>query len=70
VRSSLPVSGNVSQLPFEQGGLKPYTVYTWNLVHNNEIILTGTARTLEDGKLKTFAHTIISIAILILYCNI
>ncbi|GFG28415.1 hypothetical protein Cfor_12634 [Coptotermes formosanus] len=48
VGSSLPVSG-VPQLPFEQGGLKPYTVYTWNLVYNNEIVLTGTARTLEDA---------------------
>ena len=30
-----PSSGNISQLPFEQTELKPFTVYTWKLVHNN-----------------------------------
>ena len=70
VRNTLPVSGNVSRLPFEQTGLKPFTVYTWKLINNNEQILTGTATTLEDGKLKTFTHTIISTAMLILCCSI
>ena len=46
VRNTLPVSGNVLHLPFEQGGLKPFTVYTWKLINNNEQILTGTATTL------------------------
>ena len=56
-----PISGNVSQLPFEQTGLKPFTVYTWKLVHNNNTIFMNTTITLEDGKLQTFAHIVISI---------
>jgi hypothetical protein len=70
VGNTLPVSGNVSHLPFELGGLKPFTVYTWELINNNNIILTGTTKTLEDGKLRTFDYIIISIAILILCSNI
>ena len=66
-----PISGNVSQLPFEQTGLKPFTVYTLKLVHNNNNpIFMDTARTLEDGKLKTYTHTVISIMILVLCCSI
>jgi hypothetical protein len=65
-----PISVNVSQLPFEQTGLKPYTVYTWKLVHNNTTIFTNTAITLEDGKLQTCAHIVISMMILILCCII
>jgi len=68
--SMSPISGNVSQLPFEQTGLKPFTVYTWKLVHNNETVFMNTTITLEDGKLKTYAHIVISIMILILCCNI
>jgi len=65
-----PISGIVSQLPFEQTGLKPFTEYTWKLVHNNEVILTNTTITLEDGKLKTYACIVIRITILILCCII
>jgi len=65
-----PLSGIVSHLPFEQTGLKPFTVYTWILVHNIEIIFKNTTRTLEDGKLQTLAHIVISIIILILCCII
>jgi len=65
-----PISGNVSQLPFEQTRLKPFTVYTCRLVHNNEIIFMNTTRTLEDGKLQTIAHIVISMMILILCCSI
>jgi hypothetical protein len=65
-----PISGNVSQLPFEQTGLKPFTVYTWKLVHNHELIFINIARTLEDGKLKTYAHIVVIIKILILCCSI
>ena len=65
-----PISGIVSQLPFEQTGLKPFTVYTWKLVHNNKVIFMNTARTLDDGKLKTYAHIVIRITILILCCSI
>ena len=65
-----PISGIVSQLPFEQTGLKPFTVYTWKLVHNNEIIFMNTTRTIEDGKLQTFAHIVIRMMILILCCII
>jgi len=64
------LSGIVSQLPFEQTGLKPFTVYTWKLVHNNEIIFKNTTRTLEECKLQTFAHIVISIMILILCCSV
>jgi hypothetical protein len=49
-RNMSPISGHVSQLPFEQTGLKPFTVYTWKLVHNYERIFMNTTRTLEDGK--------------------
>jgi hypothetical protein len=62
------ISGHVSQLPFEQTGLKPFTVYMWKLVHNNETIFTNDTITLEDGKLKTCAHIVISIMILIVCC--
>ena len=65
-----PISGILSQLPFEQKELKPFTVYTWKLVHNNEEIFMNTTRTFEDGNLKKYAHIVISIAILILYCSI
>jgi hypothetical protein len=65
-----PISGNMSELPFEQKGLKPFTVYTWKLVHNNKLIFMNTIRTLEDGKLKTYAHIVIRIMILILCYNI
>jgi hypothetical protein len=65
-----PLSGIVSQLPFEQTELKPFTVYTWKLVHNNEIIFMNTTRTLEAGKLQKIAHIVISIMILILSCII
>jgi hypothetical protein len=58
-----PISGIVSQLPFEQTGLKPYTVYAWKLKNNNEEIFMNTTRTLEDGKLKTYAHIVSSITI-------
>jgi len=64
------ISGNVSRLPFEQAGLKPFTVYTWKLVHTNKTIFMNTTITLEDGKLKTCAHIVISIMILILCCSI
>jgi hypothetical protein len=66
--SMSPISGNVSQLPFEQTGLKPFTVYTWKLVYNNKTVFMNTTITLEDGKLKTYAHTVINIMILILCC--
>jgi len=65
-----PISGNMSQLPFEQTGLKPFTVYKWKLVHNNILIFMNTTETPEDGKLKTCAHIVISITILILCCTI
>jgi hypothetical protein len=65
-----PLSGIVSQLPFEKTGLKPFTVYTWKLVHNNGMIFMNTTRTLEDGKLQTFAYIVISMMILILCCII
>ena len=65
-----PISGIVSQLPFEQRELKPFTVYTWKLVHNNEEIFMDSTRTLEDGKLQSHADIVISIAILILCCSI
>ena len=65
-----PLSGIVSHLPFEQTGLKPFTVYEWKLVHNNKTIFMNTTRTLEDGKLQTLAHIVISIIILILCCSI
>ena len=60
----------VSKLPFEQTGLKPFTKYTWKLVLNNEVIFTNTTKTLEGGKLKTYAHIVIRITILILCCII
>jgi hypothetical protein len=63
-----PISGNVSQLPFEQKGLKPFTVYTWKLVHKNTTIFMNTSITLEDGKLQTCAHIVISMMILIICC--
>ena len=47
-----PISGNVSRLPFEQTGLKPFTVYMWKLVHNNKTIFMNNTITLEDGKLQ------------------
>jgi len=65
-----PLYGIVSHLPFEQTGLKPFTVYEWKLVHNNKTIFMNTTRTLEDGKLQTLAHIVISIIILILCCII
>ena len=65
-----PLYGIVSHLPFEQTGLKPFTVYEWKLVHNNKTIFMNTTRTLEDGKLQTLAHIVISIIILILCCSI
>ena len=65
-----PLSGIVSQLPFEQTGLKPFTLYTCKLVHKNEIIFMNTTRTLEDGKLQTIVHIVISMMILILCCII
>ena len=65
-----PISGNVSHLPFEQTGLKPFTVYTWKLVHNNETICMNTKITLEGGKLQTYAHIVISVTILIICCSI
>jgi hypothetical protein len=68
--SMYPISGSVSQLPFKQMGLKPYTVYTWKVVNNNEDLLTGTTRTLEDGNLKSFSHIIISITVYIMCCSI
>jgi hypothetical protein len=46
-----PIPGNVLRLPFELKGLKPFTVYTWKLVHNSDIVFMDTTRTLEDGKL-------------------
>jgi hypothetical protein len=64
------LSGIVAQLPFEQPGLKPFTEYTWKLVYNNDIIFVNTTRTLEDGKLETFADVVISMMILILCCII
>ena len=63
-----PLPVMVPRLPFEQTGLKPFTVYIWKLVHNNNIIFTNTTVTLEDGKLKTYAHIVISIMILNLCC--
>jgi hypothetical protein len=65
-----PISVNVSQLPFELKGLKPFTVYTWKLVHNNKTIFMDTTITLEAGKLQAIAQVVISIAILILCCSI
>jgi hypothetical protein len=65
-----PISGNVSQLPFEQTGLKPFTVYTWKVVYNNKTLFMNTTITLEDGKLQTFVHIVISIMILILCSSI
>jgi hypothetical protein len=46
----------VSRLPFEKTRLKPYTNYTWTVmyVYDNIAIYTGTVRTLEDGKLKSY----------------
>ena len=64
------ISGILSQLPFEQRELNPFKVYTWKLVYNNEEIFMNTTRTFEDGNLKKYAHIVISIAILILYCSI
>jgi len=60
----------VSKLPFEQTGLKPFTMYTWKLVLNSEVIFMNTTITLKDGKLKTYAHIVIRITILILCCII
>ena len=68
--STYSFSRSVSQLPFKQMGLHPYTVYTWKVVHNNVVIFTNTTRTLEEGKLKTFYHIINSFTVLIMCCSI
>jgi hypothetical protein len=44
----------VSSLPFEMTGLKPYTYYTWMVVHGSKTIYEGNLTTLEGGKLKIY----------------